>query len=151
MTSRTSDTKTEISTAWPWSGPPGAVETVGIARAATASTSTIAIVRTGAASNTCRPCLRPPARKARPSTSRLLPRIEPISAVWVRTTRPSRSANSEMNSSGRLPSADWRTPVAPGPEPAAELVRAQADEAREPGEGDRRDDEDRGVGAARRP
>ena len=36
-------------------------------------------------------------------------------AVWVRTTRPSRSANSEMNSSGRLPSADWRMPVVAGP------------------------------------
>ena len=96
-------------------GPPGEVEIVGIASEATASTSTIAMLRTGAASNVSVPCRRPPARKASPSTSRLLPRIEPMSAVWTRTTRPSRSANSEMNSSGRLPSADWRTPVRPGP------------------------------------
>ena len=53
------DTNTEISTAWPLSGPPGAVETVGMASAATASTSMIAIVRTGAASNTCLPLLEP--------------------------------------------------------------------------------------------
>ena len=115
ITSRITETNTEISTAWPRSGPLGAVETVGIAIAATASTSTTAMVRTGAASNTWRPLRRPPAKNARPSTSRLLPRIEPISDVCVRTTRPSCRAKIEMNSSGRLPSADWRTPVVPGP------------------------------------
>ncbi len=122
-TSSTIDTNTEISTGCPLSGPPGAVDTVGIARAAVASTRLIAIVRTGAASNTWRPCLRPPARNASPRTSRLLPRIDPMSAVWVRTTRPSRRANSEMNSSGRLPSADCSTPGRPGPEVAARGCR----------------------------
>ena len=45
-----------------------------------------------------------------------------------------------MNSSGRLPSADWSTPVA-RPEVTAQVVGALADQAREPGEGRRRDDE----------
>ena len=39
------ETNTEISTAWPLSGPPGAVEIVGIASARTAGTRMIAIVR----------------------------------------------------------------------------------------------------------
>ena len=46
-TSRTIETNTLRSCAWPASGAPGAVARVGIASAATASTSRVAIVRTG--------------------------------------------------------------------------------------------------------
>ena len=75
----------------------------------------MAIVRTDGAWNRCVPCRSPPTRSASPRTSRVLARIEPISAVWTTTTSPAWSAKIEMNSSGRLPSADWRIPVAPGP------------------------------------
>ena len=75
----------------------------------------MAIVRTDGAWNRCVPCRNPPTRNASPRTSRVLARIEPISADWTTTTSPAWSAKIEMNSSGRLPSADWRTPVAPGP------------------------------------
>ena len=101
--------------AWPASGAPGAVARVGIASAATASTSRTAIVRTGAAPKRWTPWRMPPAKNARPRTSRLLARIDPTSAVWTTTTSPAWSAKNEMNSSGRLPRADWRTPVLPGP------------------------------------
>ncbi len=37
-----------------------------------------------------------------------------MSAVWTTTTRPAWSAKIEMKISGRLPSADWTTPVAAG-------------------------------------
>ena len=57
-TSRTIDTNTEISTAWPRSGPPGAVETVGIASAATARTSSDRDRPDRGASNTWRPLLQ---------------------------------------------------------------------------------------------
>ena len=135
-TSSMIDTNTEISTAWPLSGPPGAVETVGIASAADREHEDDRDRPHRRARRTPGvPFLRPPAKNASPRTSRLLPRIEPISAVWVRTTRPSWRANNEMNSSGRLPSADCRTPVAPGPKWRAQVVGALADEAREPGEG----------------
>ena len=74
------------------------------------------------------PCRRPPTKNARPSTSRLLARIEPMSAVWTTTTRPAWSAKIEMNSSGRLPRADWRTPGRARPEPMPELVRPATDD-----------------------
>ena len=61
------------------------------------------------------PCLRPPVRKASPSTSRLFASTEPIRADCTTATSPSCSAKIAMNSSGRLPSADCRTPVAPCP------------------------------------
>ncbi len=69
-----------------------------------------------------------------------------MSAVWTTTTSPAWSAKIEMNSSGRLPRADWRTPGLARPETVPELVGARADDPGEPGEGDRRDDEHRRVG-----
>jgi hypothetical protein len=42
-------------------------------------------------------------------------RIEPMIAAWTTATRPACNAKKPMNSSGRLPRALWRTPVAPGP------------------------------------
>ena len=44
-TSKTIETTTEISVSWPRSGPPGAEAMVGIASAATASSSSVDIVR----------------------------------------------------------------------------------------------------------
>src|SRR4051812_14736541 len=61
------------------------------------------------------PWRRPPTRKARPSTRSRLARIEPTSAARTTSTRPALSEKMQMNSSGRLPRADWSTPVAPGP------------------------------------
>ena len=52
---------------------------------------------------------------ARPKTSSTLARIEPMSAAWTTPTRPARRAKIPKNSSGRLPSADWTTPVIPEP------------------------------------
>ena len=42
-------------------------------------------------------------------------RIDPMSADWTTTTSPAWRLKSEMNSSGRLPSADCRIPVTAGP------------------------------------
>ena len=88
------------------------------------------------------PCRSPPMRNARPSTSRLLARIEPISAVWTTTTRPACRAKIEMNSSGRLPRADWRMPGRRRPEALAELVGPLPDQRGQGGQGDGADDED---------
>ena len=41
--------------------------------------------------------------------------MDPISAALTTSIRPARSAKMQMNSSGKLPNADWSTPVAPGP------------------------------------
>ena len=87
----------------------------GIAMAETESSISTAIVRARSESSRCGPCLRPPTRNASPRTNRRLASTEPISAALTTSTRPARSAKMQMNSSGRLPSADWSTPVAPGP------------------------------------
>ena len=52
---------------------------------------------------------------ASPSTSTLFARIEPTSAACTTSTSPLFNANRAMNSSGRLPSADWTTPAPPEP------------------------------------
>ena len=72
----------------------------------------------------------------------MLARIEPISAVWTTTTRPACRAKIEMNSSGRLPRADWRMPGRRRPEALAELVGPLPDQRGEGGQGDGADDED---------
>ena len=113
--SNTTEVITDSSTAWPWSGAPGAVASVGIVRAATDNNRSVAIKRTRSRTKRCTPWRSPPAMNARPRTSSVFARIDPIRAVWTRTTNPAWSAKIEMKSSGRLPSADWRTPVAPGP------------------------------------
>ena len=82
---------------------------------AAASTLNVAIIRARGESNRCVPFRTPPATKAMPSTSTLLAMTEPTSANWTTSTSPSRSANSAMNSSGRLPSADWITPATDEP------------------------------------
>ncbi len=50
-----------------------------------------------------------------PSTSSAFANSEPTTEVCATTTCPSASAKITMNSSGRLPSVDCRTPVTAGP------------------------------------
>ena len=52
-------------------------------------------------------------------TSRMLPRIEPISDALTTSWRPSFSAKNAMISSGALPNVTFRKPPMPGPERAA--------------------------------
>ena len=100
---------------WALAGVCSACARVGTASAATARRVSVEITRGASASKRCVPCFSPPIRKASPRTSRLLARIDPTSAACTTVTRPARSAKIETKSSGRLPSPDWRTPVAPGP------------------------------------
>ena len=88
---------------------------VGITSAATASIIRVAIVFGASERNVCVPFFRPPRKSAKPNTRSELPRMDPTSAALTTFTRPARSAKMHTNSSGRLPSADCRMPVAPGP------------------------------------
>ena len=91
---------------------------------------------------------RVPATIARPRTSSAFANREPMIEVCATTVSPAESAKSTMKSSGRLPSVDCRTPVMAGPKRAADGLRPDADNPREPGERNARDDEggDGGVG-----
>src|SRR4051812_34535112 len=90
-----------------------------MARAAAASRSmpdcTVAAVR----SNRWRSWRSPPTNIAAPRTSRMLPRIEPISDALTTSCRPAPSAKSAMISSGALPKVTLSRPPIPGPERAA--------------------------------
>ena len=119
---------------WPLPRPP----------ASAASTSS----SSGRLPNLCDPWRRPPARKASPSTSSVLARIEPMSAERTTSTRPACRAKTPMKNSGRLPRADCRTPVAPARAdgPADPCL---ADHRRQTGQADRRGGEDgHSAGAA---
>jgi hypothetical protein len=72
-------------------------------------------LRARSESRFCGPCFSPPTMNERPMTRSRLPRMEPIRAARTTSTSPAFRANSEMNSSGRLPRPDCNTPVAPGP------------------------------------
>src|SRR5437763_5008340 len=82
---------------------------------ATASSISDVVTRARSPSKRCTPLRSPPTRNARPSTSRMLPRIEPITAASTTFGNPALNAKMQTNSSGRLPSALCRTPVAPDP------------------------------------
>jgi hypothetical protein len=56
-----------------------------------------------------------PATIASPRTSSAFANSEPRIDVWAMTVSPAESAKQTMNSSGRLPSVDCRTPVTAGP------------------------------------
>ena len=88
---------------------------VGTASAATASIVSVTVIRGASLAKRWVPFLSPPTSSASPSTSSELARIEPTSAACTTCTSPARSAKMQTNSSGRLPSADCSTPVAPGP------------------------------------
>ena len=88
---------------------------VGIIIAATASKVRLAIIRGACAGKCWVPCRRPPAKNASPSTNRLFPRIEPTIAACTTSINPARKAKIPTKSSGKLPSADCNTPVAPEP------------------------------------
>ena len=100
---------------WASAGAWNACASVGTERITAASVASVAIIRARGESNRCVPLRIPPTRNAMPSTSTLFAMIEPISAVCTTRTSPSCSANSEMKSSGMLPSADWTTPAADDP------------------------------------
>ena len=84
-----------------------------------ASSSIVACTAAAVRSNVCRSRLRPPTSIAAPMTSRMLPRIEPISDALTTSCSPSRSAKKAMISSGALPKVTLRKPPMPGPERAA--------------------------------
>ena len=73
---------------------------------------------------------------------------DPTSATWTTSTSPSRSANSAMNSSGRLPSADWITLGHRRACAAAELFRRAAHDARERGDRQRSERRTSSTGVA---
>ena len=58
---------------------------------------------------------RQPARIVRPSTKRAFAKIEPMIEVCATMIWPWESEKMTTKNSGRLPSVDWRTPVAAGP------------------------------------
>ena len=88
---------------------------VGIINAATASNVRLAIIRGACAVKCCVPFRRPPTKNASPSTNKLFPRIEPTIADCTTSISPARKAKIPTKSSGKLPSADCNTPVAPDP------------------------------------
>ena len=92
---------------------------VGMRSATTASSSIDACAWAPAALNVCFFRLSPPTNIARPMTSRMLPRIEPISDAFTTSCRPSRSAKKAMTSSGKLPNVTFSRPPIPGPVRAA--------------------------------
>ena len=87
------------------------------------------------------PVLEAAQQERQASTSRLLPRIEPISAVWVSTTRPVAQGEDRDEQLGQVAQRRLEHARRPGPEVAAQVVGALADEPGEPGERRRRDDE----------
>ena len=92
---------------------------LGTTSAATASAIDVVIMLARAVLKVWVPLRSPPATNARPRTSSRLARIEPTIAACTTVTRPWRSAKMPMNSSGRLPRALCRTPVAPAPSRSA--------------------------------
>src|SRR5665811_2034234 len=87
----------------------------GRTRAATDRTISTMMLRARSESSFWVPCLSPPTTKHNPRTNNKLARIDPMRAALTTSTKPARSANNAMNSSGKLPRADCSTPVAPGP------------------------------------
>ena len=91
----------------------------GISSAAAASSSievwTLAPVRL----KVCFSRPRPPASIAAPSTSRMLPMIEPTIEALTTSCRPWPSAKRAMISSGALPKVTLSRPPMPGPDRAA--------------------------------
>ena len=62
---------------------------------------------------------RPPTSIAAPSTSRMLPMIEPTIEAFTTSWRPASRAKKAMISSGALPNVTFRSPPMPGPVLAA--------------------------------
>ncbi len=87
--------------------------------ATTASSSISEVTFAAVRSKYWRSRLRPPISMAAPITSRMLPRMEPISEALTTSCSPSLSAKKAMMSSGALPNVTLRNPPMPGPERAA--------------------------------
>ena len=93
---------------------------------------------------------REPAMITSPSTSSPFANSEPRIEVRATTISPAESANSTMNSSGRLPSVDCSAPGDRRPVALADGLGRDRDRPREPTERDGRDDEhDDGLGVRR--
>jgi hypothetical protein len=88
-------------------------------RATVASNSSSACADAARGSNACRSRRSPPASIDTPSTSRMLPRIDPTIEALTTSCSPAPSANSAMISSGALPKVTLRNPPIPGPDRAA--------------------------------
>src|SRR3954468_18156989 len=91
----------------------------GMASAAAARSSMLDWTEAAVRSKRWRSRPRPPTNIAAPRTSRMLPRIEPISDALTTSCRPAPRANSAMISSGALPKVTLSRPPMPGPERAA--------------------------------
>ena len=80
-----------------------------------ASASRVEPIEAAARSKVWRSRRRPPANRATPSTSRLLPRIEPVRLALTMSSSPRRSAASAMTSSAALPKVAFSRPPTPAP------------------------------------
>ena len=104
----------ESPTSWVAAGAWSADVRLGSSRTPTDTSISVMSSRADGAENVCVPWRKPPTTKASPRTSRMLARIEPMTAEVATWSSPARRAKSAMKSSGRLPSALCSTPVAPG-------------------------------------
>ena len=87
--------------------------------ATVASNSSSAWADAARGSKFCRSRRSPPASMDTPSTSRMLPRIDPTTEALTTSCSPAPSANRAMISSGALPKVTLRNPPIPGPDRAA--------------------------------
>ena len=96
-----------------WS--PTRSNSVGMPRPITASVSIDAFIPATRRSNVCRPFRSPPSRNERPSTSSVLPRIDPVIDALATSISPARIAKIVMISSAALPNVALSTPPIFGP------------------------------------
>jgi hypothetical protein len=87
--------------------------------AISASSSIAAWACAAVALNVCLSRFQPPTSIDAPSTSRMLPRIDPAIDAFTTSWSPAFSANRAMISSGALPNVTFSSPPIPGPERAA--------------------------------
>ena len=92
-----------------------AANTVGMPRPITASASIEAFMPASRRSKLCTPLRRPPTRNDSPSTSSVLPRIDPVIAARATSISPAEMANMVMISSAALPKVAFSTPPTRGP------------------------------------
>src|SRR3954452_13370373 len=88
---------------------------VGMPRPITASASIDAFMPATRWLNDCRPFLSPPIKNDAPSTSSVLPRIDPVIDAVATSSCPARMANMVMISSAALPKVAFNTPPILGP------------------------------------
>ena len=117
-------------------------ELVQLASAPTASTRMIAIVRTGAASNTWRPFLRPPSRKRQAKHEQAVAEDRADQRGLGQHDEAIAQGEDRDEQLGQVAQRRLEHARRPRAEVTAEVIRALADEPRDPGQRRGRDDED---------